>query len=59
MPRVKNLNFPEYKFALWFLHTIGDNFGKQNQHRVKELSIPRELMNLVLKKIVSAPATLP
>ena len=46
MPHVKDLNFPEYMFALQFLHIIGDNFG--------ELSIPRELMNLVLKKSVSA-----
>ena len=53
---MKNLNFPEYMFALWFLHTIGDNFGKQEQHGMKELSRPRELMNLVLKKSVSAPS---
>ena len=34
-------------------------FCKAKQHREKELSIPRELMNLVLKKSLSAPATSP
>ena len=38
------------------MHNLGDNFGKQNQHEMKELSIPRELMHLVLKKCVSAPS---
>ena len=56
MPQVNNRNFPEYVFALWFLHTLGDNFGKQKQHEMKELSIPRELMHLVLKKLVTAPS---
>ena len=56
MPHVKNLNFPEYMFALWFLHATGDNFGKQKQHKMKELSIPRKLMKLVLKKGASAPS---
>ena len=42
MPHVNNLNFSEYMFALWFLHTIGDNFGNQKQHKMKDLSIPRE-----------------
>ena len=54
MPHVNNLNLPEYKFAPYFLPTLGDNFGKQKQHEMKELSIPRELMHLVLKKCVSA-----
>ena len=56
MPHVNNLNFPEYMFAPLFLHTLGDNFGKQKQHEMKELSIPRELVHLVLKKCVSAPS---
>ena len=62
MPQVNNRNFPEYMFAPWFLHTLGDNFGKQKQHEMKELkemkelSIPRELMHLVLKKFVTAPS---
>ena len=38
------------------MHNLGDNFGKQKQHEMKELSIPRELMHLVLKKCVSAPS---
>ena len=42
MPPVNNLNFPENMFALKFLHTIDSNFGKQKQHKVKELSIPIE-----------------
>ena len=53
---MQNLNFPEYMFALLFLHATGDNFGKQKQHKMKDLSIPRELMKLVLKKSVSAPS---
>ena len=53
---MKNLNFPENMFALYFLHATGDNFGWQKQHKMKELSIPRELMKLVFKKIVSAPS---
>ena len=56
MQHVNNLNFPEYIFAPNFLQIIGDNFGKQKQHEMKELSIPRELMHLVLKKCVSAPS---
>ena len=54
MPHVNNLNFPEYVFALYFLHAIVDNFGKQKQHKMKEMSILRELMNLVFKNNVSA-----
>ena len=42
MPHVNNFNFPEYMFALSFLHTIEDNFGKRKQHKMKELSVPRE-----------------
>ena len=56
MPHVNYLNFPEYMFAPKFLPTIGYNFGKQKQHEMKELSIPRELMHLFLKKCVSAPS---
>ena len=48
MLHVKHLNFPEYMFALEFLHII----RKQKQHKMRELSIPLELMNLVLKKSV-------
>ena len=29
---------------------------ESKQHKMKELSIPRELMNLVMKKSVSAPS---
>ena len=54
MPHVDNLNFPEYMFAPSFLQNLGDNFGKQKQHTMKELSIPRKLMHLVVKKCVSA-----
>ena len=43
-------------FALLFLQTIGDNFGQQKQNKMKELSIPHELMNVVLKKSVLAPS---
>ena len=42
MPHVKNLNFPEYTFAFYFLHTIEDNFGKQKQQKMKERSISNE-----------------
>ena len=56
MPHVNNLNFPEYMFAPLFLHNLGDNFGKQKQHEMKELSIPRELMHLFMKKCVSPPS---
>ena len=59
MPHVKNLNFPEYMFALQFLHATGDNFGKPKQHKMKELSIPRELMKLDLKRVYQARVTLP
>ena len=47
MPQEKYHNFLENMFALEFLHAIGDNFGKRKQHKIKELIIPRELMNLV------------
>ena len=49
MSHVNNLNFPEYMFAPLFLHTLGDNFGKQKQYayEMRELSIPRELMHLI------------
>ena len=42
MPHANNLHFPEYIFALLFLHTVEDNFGKQNQYKMKEMNIPRE-----------------
>ena len=53
---MQTLNFHEYMFALWLLHATGDNFGKQKQHKMKELIIPRKLMKLVFKKSVSAPS---
>ena len=56
MPHVNNLIFPEYMFAPSFLHNLGDIFGKQKQHEMKELSIPHELMHFVVKKCVSAPS---
>ena len=56
MANVNNLNYPEYMFAPEFLHNLGDNFGKQKQHEMEELSIPHELMHLVLKKCLSAPS---
>ena len=56
MPHVNILNFPEYMYTPLFLHTLGDNFGKQKQHEMNELSIPRELVHLVSKKCVSAPS---
>ena len=40
MPHVKNLNLPEYMFALKFLYFTGNNFGKQKQHKMKELTYP-------------------
>ena len=55
MPNVNNLNFPEYMFAPYFLPTIGDSFGKQKQHEMREPSILRELMHLVLEKNVYQP----
>ena len=55
MQHVNNLNFPEYKFDSWFLYTLGVNFEKKKQHGMKELSIPRELMHLVLKKMCISP----
>ena len=42
MPHANNLHFPEYMFVLLFLHTKEDKFGKQNQHKMKEMSIPSE-----------------
>ena len=44
MPHENYSNFPEFMFALSFLHTIEDNFGKQKQHKMKELIIlvPRQ-----------------
>ena len=59
MPHVKNLNFPEYMWALLFLHAIGDNFRKQKQHKMKELSILREWMKTVFKKVFQPRVTLP
>ena len=32
MPHRNNINFPEYKFALLFLHTTENNSGKEKQH---------------------------
>ena len=42
MPQVNNLNFPEYTFAFYFLHTKDDNFRTQKQHKMIELSISNE-----------------
>ena len=42
MQHVFNLNFPEYKFSLLFLHTTLDNFGKQTQHKMNESIIVNE-----------------
>ena len=42
MPHVNDFNFPEHLFALSFLQTIEDTFGKFRQHKLKELTIPRE-----------------
>ena len=44
MPHVNYPYFSEnmFNFALSFLHKIEDNFGKQKQHKMKELSIPCE-----------------
>ena len=42
MPHVKNQNFPEYMFAISFLHAIAEGFGNRTQHKMKELNIPRE-----------------
>ena len=42
MPHMNNLNFPEYMFALSFLHAKEDTFGKRKQHKMKELSIPHK-----------------
>ena len=42
MLHVNNLNFPEYMFALSFLHAKKDKFGKRKQHKMKKLSIPHE-----------------
>ena len=47
MPRVNYLNFPDYMFALLLLFTIRDNFGKQKQHKMKELSLLCKKMSLV------------
>ena len=56
MSHVNNLNFLEYMFAPQFLHTLEDILESKKHHEMKELSIPRELMHLVLKKCVSAPS---
>ena len=42
MSHVNNNTFPENMFALSFLYTIEDTFGKRKQHKIKKLSIPRE-----------------
>ena len=35
MPHVKNLNLPEYMFALQFLHAIGDNAKTAKNERIE------------------------
>ena len=57
MSHMNNLNFPDYMFALSLLHTKEDNFGKRKHHKMQELSIRREQMNLVLEKSASAFCT--
>ena len=42
MPQMNNFHFPEYAFAFSFLHTMEDNFVRQKQHKMKELSISNE-----------------
>ena len=42
MTHANNLHFPECMFAHLLLHTVEDNYGKQNQYEMKEMSIPRE-----------------
>ena len=42
MPQANSLHFPEYIFAILFLHTIEDDFGKQNQYGMKEMNISCE-----------------
>ena len=42
MPHVNDLNFSEYTFAFLFLHIIEDNFEKQKEHKMKELSISND-----------------
>ena len=54
MSHMNILNFPDYMFALSLLHTIEDNFWKRKQQKKQELCIPREQMNLVLEKSISA-----
>ena len=39
MPHANYLYFSENMFVLLFLHTIEGNFGEQNQHKMKEMSI--------------------
>ena len=42
MLHANNLRFAENMFALLFLHTIKENFGKQIQHKMKEMNILRD-----------------
>ena len=42
MQHVNNVNFPENKFAVLFLHTTVNNFGKRKQHEMKEWNIHNE-----------------
>ena len=42
MTHANYFNFSENMFALLFLHSIEDNFGEQNQHKMKELSMSCE-----------------
>ena len=35
MPHLNNLDFPEYMFALSFLHTVEDNLASENSIKLK------------------------
>ena len=42
MSHVNIFNIPKYTFAFKLLHTIEEHFGKQIQHKMKELSMSNE-----------------
>ena len=48
---MNNVNLPENKFAILFLHTTGNNFSEQKQHEMKEWIIQNKYRStsLVLK----------
>ena len=56
LPHVSNINFPEYKFVLLFLHTTENNFGERKEHEMKEWSILNVYTSLIFyKKKVFSP----